>query len=305
MLRFITGRLLKVLVSLFIVVTAVFFAFQFVPGDPAQLLADQQTQQDVERVREYLGLNDPLSTQYLRYISGIVRGDLGVSAIRMDKVSSAIASRLPATLLLLCAAMLVTIVIGIPAGVVAALNYRSAIDYVVMLMAVGSLSVPNFYIGLLMVSLFSVTWGILPTSGFRSPLALIMPTLAVAVRLIGAVARMTRASVLEVMRQDYIQMARAKGVAELGVVFRHVLRNALMPTLTLIGLQIGYLFGGSIVIEVLFAWPGIGELTRTAISMRDYNMVQGTTIVFVGGFLLVTLLVDILYALIDPRIVYD
>ncbi len=290
---------------MYIVVTAVFFAFHFVPGDPAQLLADQQTQQDVERVREYLGLNDPLSTQYLRYISGIARGDLGVSAIRMDKVSSAIASRLPATLLLLGAAMFVTIAIGIPAGVIAALNYRSAIDYVVMLMAVGSLSVPNFYIGLLMVSLFSVTWRLLPTSGFRSPLGLIMPTLAVAVRLIGAVARMTRASVLEIVRQDYVQMARAKGLSEWAVVFRHVLRNALMPTLTLIGLQVGYLFGGSIVIEVLFAWPGIGELTRTAISMRDYNMVQGTTIVFVGGFLLVTLLVDILYALLDPRIVYD
>jgi ABC-type dipeptide/oligopeptide/nickel transport system permease component len=302
MLGYIFWRLIKLVLTAFVVLTLVFIAFRLVPGDPAQLIAGQQTQEDVERVREYLGLSDPIHIQYLRYINGILHGSLGVSAIYMEDVAKVIFSRIPATLLLLGVSILITIVVGITIGVISAVRHNSLYDYATVFFVVAALSIPNFWLGLLMMNLFSIELRWLPTSGFRGWASLIMPALAISARLIAIVARMTRANMLEVLREDYVQVARAKGVREGIVVFKHALRNALIPTVTVIGLQVGYLLGGSVVVEVLFSWPGIGHLLINAISMRDYAMVQGITVVYVVGFLLVNLGVDILYGFLDPRI---
>jgi len=305
MLQYIVRRIAMVLLSIFILLTLVFFTFHLVPGDPAQEIAGQQTQIDVERVREYLGLNDPVFVQYMRYLGNAIRGDLGVSAILQGKISHAVRAALPYTLLLVVTSMSLAVLIGIPLGTVAAVKYRSMVDYVMILAVVVLLSMPNFWIGLILINWLSVRAGLFPTCGFSGFSSVVLPSFAIAARLIAIVARMSRSSMLEVIRQDYIQTARAKGLKERVVIYKHALRNALIPTVTVIGLQIGYLVGGAIVIEVLFAWPGIGQLTINAIRMRDYNMVQGTTLVFVTGFLVVNLIIDLLYGYLDPRIRYD
>lgn len=303
--RYIIWRLLKLPLSIYIVLTLVFFAFHFVPGDPAQLIAGQQTQLDVARVRTYLGLDDPIYVQYIRYLRGIIQGDLGKSAIFQAEVSKVISSRLLATLVLLMTSIFITIGIGVPAGVISAVKSGSIYDYITILAVVGVLSIPNFWLGLLMINFFSVKLGLLPAFGFKSLSCLIMPSIAIAARLIASVARMTRGTMLEVIGEDYIQVARAKGLKEWIVIYKHALKNALIPIVTTLGLQMGYLLGGSIVIEVLFAWPGIGHLMIDSINMRDYNMVQGVTVIFVTGFLLINLAVDIIYNFLDPRLCYD
>jgi ABC-type dipeptide/oligopeptide/nickel transport system permease component len=302
--HYLLKRLIGVFLSLFVILTLVFFAFHSVPGDPAQQIAGATSPTDVERIREYLGLNEPLGLQYLTYLGGLVKGDLGFSPIYQADVLSEISSRLPATLTLLLFSVGITIVVGIPAGIVAAVHHSSAIDVGIVAAVVVALSVPNFWLGMMMITIFSIRLGLLPTSGFLGATSLIMPSIAVAARLIAIVARMTRATTLEVLREDYVSVARAKGLSESKVMYKHVIRNSLIPTLTVLGLQTGYLLGGSIVVEVLFAWPGIGALLREAITMRDYNMIQGITIVFVLGFLLVNLITDTLYSALDPRLRY-
>ena len=288
-----------------VVLTLIFLLFRMVPGDPARAIAGPQAREDaVERIRKELGLDRPLHIQYTSYLAGIVQGDLGYSGVYRGSATPVILSRLPPTLALLGSSILLTLVIGIPAGVMAALYRNTVIDYGVSFFVVSLLSIPNFWLGMMLITLFTVTIRVLPSFGFDSWLALILPTVSVSARLIAEVARLTRSSMLEILTLDYIRTAMAKGLGARKVIYKHALRNALIPTVTVVGMQAGYLLGGSIVIERLFAWPGVGQLMINSIGLRDFNMVQGLTVVFSLGFLLINLIVDLVYVVINPRIEY-
>jgi len=306
MASFIAARLLRILIIACAVVTVIFFLFKAVPGDQAALMAGPgATQSEIDALRQQLGLDRPLVVQYVDYMAGLLQGNFGHSSLYHGSPLTQILSRLPATLTLTFAAILLTIAIGIPAGVTAAVFHGRAIDYAISLAVVALLSIPNFWIALVLISVLSVELQILPSFGFEGGWSLVMPTLALAARLIALVARMTRAIMLEELNKDYVRTARAKGLGPWVVLTRHVLRNALIPTVTLIGLEAGYLLGGSIVIERIFAWPGIGDLLINAIGVRDYNLVQGIVVIFVLGFLIINLIVDLLYAAINPRLAVE
>jgi ABC-type dipeptide/oligopeptide/nickel transport system permease component len=305
MILYVFWRLLRILPVVLVVVTLIFGLFRLVPGDPARLIAGSAaTQESVERIRTQLGLDRPVTVQYLSYLAGLFQGRMGYSGVYRGDVLPVIARHVPPTLTLLAAAMLVTIAIGIPAGVVSAVYRGSPIDYAVSFVVTSLLAIPNFWLGLMMIALFSVSLGWLPSFGYGDWRSLVMPTIAVAARLIAIVARMTRSSLLEVLQRDYVRTARAKGVRYATVLAKHAMRNALIPTLTVIGVQAGYLLGGSVVIERLFAWPGLGQLLVNSVGVRDINMIQSITIVFAAGFLVINLAVDVLYVLVNPRIQY-
>jgi ABC-type dipeptide/oligopeptide/nickel transport system permease component len=274
-----------------------------VPGDEATLMAGATASQaDIDLLRTRLGLDRPLVEQYATRLAGLARGDFGYSSTFRGNPLPHVLARLPATLILMAAAILTTILVGLPAGLVAAVEQNRWPDYLLSLFVVGLLAVPNFWLGLMLIVVLSVERGWLPSFGFTGLASLVMPTIALAARLVALVARMTRGVMLDELAKDYVRTARAKGLDTPAVVARHVLRNALIPTVTVIGLQTGYLLGGSVVVERLFAWPGVGDLMINAIGARDHTLVQAITILFVVGFLLINLVVDVLYMLINPRL---
>ena len=300
--RFLALRILRAVAIVFAVVTIIFVLFSLVPGDQAAYLAGPgSTQAEIDRLRESLGLNDPLIVQYFRHLAGLVQGDFGTSEVFKSDSLPFILERIPATLALTGAAIGLTIVIGIPAGLVSAMYHARLPDLGISVSVVALLAVPNFWLGLLLLSFFSVQLGWLPSFGFSSPSALILPSLALAARLIALVARMTRGVTIDELGKDYVRTARSKGLGRAAILYRHVLRNVMIPTLTVIGLQTGYLLGGSVVIERLFAWPGIGDLMINAIGQRDFAVAQAVTVFFVIAFLAINLIVEILYVLINPR----
>jgi ABC-type dipeptide/oligopeptide/nickel transport system permease component len=303
MLGFTLTRLVRIPAIAFGVLTIIFFIFKAVPGDEATLMAGATASQvDIERLRGQLGLDEPVAQQYVTRVAGILRGDFGYSSTFRGNPLPHILTRVPATLALMACAIGLTILIGLPAGVLAAVYQNRWPDYVLSFFVVGLLAVPNFWLGLMLIVAFSVQLGWLPSFGFNGWASLIMPTLALAARLIALVARMTRGVMLEELRKDYVRTAYAKGLEARVVIVRHVLRNALIPTVTVIGLQMGYLLGGSVVVERIFAWPGIGDLMVNAVGARDYTLVQGITLLFVFGFLLINLAVELLYQVINPRL---
>jgi ABC-type dipeptide/oligopeptide/nickel transport system permease component len=260
------------------------------------------SQADIDLLRAHLGLDRPLVEQYATRLWGLARGDFGYSSTFRGNPLPHVLARLPATLVLMAAAILTTILLGLPAGVASAVSQNRWPDYLLSVFVVGLLAIPNFWLGLMLIVVLSVDRGWLPSFGFTGWASLVMPTAALAARLVALVARMTRGVMLEELAKDYVRTAHAKGLDTLSVVARHVLRNALIPTVTVIGLQTGYLLGGSVVVERLFAWPGVGDLMLNAIGARDYTLVQAITILFVIGFLLINLVVDLLYVLINPRL---
>ena len=301
-LQFLGLRVLRAVAIAFAVATILFFLFGLVPGDQAAYLAGPgSTQAEIDALRESLGLNDQLYVQYLRHMAGLLRGDFGVSEVFKSDPLPFILQRIPATLALTAAAIGLTVVIGIPAGLVSAMFHARWPDLAVSLSVVALLAVPNFWLGLLLLSFFSVELGWLPSFGFSGPAALVLPSIALAARLIALVARMTRGVTIDELAKDYVRTARSKGLGWTAVLLRHVLRNVMIPTLTVIGLQTGYLLGGSVVIERLFAWPGIGDLMINAIGQRDYAVAQAVTIMFVITFLAINLIVELLYVMINPR----
>ncbi len=303
MLTFILIRLARMPLIAFGVVTIVFFIFKAVPGDEAQMMAGATASQvDIELLRTRLGLDRPILTQYATRMLGLMTGDLGYSSTFRGNPLPHILTRLPATLALTVAAILVTILIGIPAGVLAAVRQGSWVDYTLSFLVVGLLAIPNFWLGLVLIIFLSVEWRLLPSFGFTGWASLVMPTAALAARLIALVARMTRGVVIDELGKDYVRTARAKGVAGAAIVRHHVLRNAMIPTVTVIGLETGYLLGGSVVVERLFAWPGIGDLMINAIGARDFTLVQAITVIFVISFLIINLIVELLYFVINPRL---
>ena len=276
------------------VLTIVFLLFKMVPGDEATLMAGATASQaDIELLRARLGLDRTLTEQYASRLAGLVHGDFGYSSTFRGNPLPHVLTRLPATLLLLATAITLTVLLGLPAGVLGAVRQNRWPDYLLSLVVVGLLAIPNFWLGLMLIVALSVDRAWLPSFGFTGWASLVMPTFALAARLVALVARMTRGVMLEELAKDYVRTAHAKGLATGVIVGRHVLRNALIPTVTVIGLQAGYLLGGSVVVERLFAWPGVGDLMVNAVGARDYTLVQTITILFVLGFLLINLAVQI------------
>ncbi len=275
------------------------------PGDPARTIAGLlATEEDVARLHTQLGLDQPLIVQYVRFLGNLLRGDLGVSARTSRPVLEEILARLPATLELALLSTALASFFGIIGGVIAATYHNSFIDYVISLFTLFGSSMPAYWLGLMLIILFAVQWQVLPAAGNEGPLSFILPSLTLAAFSIALITRMTRSSMLEVLNQDYIRTARAKGLQEHSVLFNHALKNALIPVITVVGLQLGALFGGAVLTESVFGWPGIGLLLLDSISARDYPVVQGVVLVFSSMFILLNVLVDVLYAYFDPRIHY-
>lgn len=298
-------RLVLLLPQAWLTVSLLFLLFRLVPGDPAALIAGPGgTQAQIDRLREELGLAAPLWSQYLAFLGDLLRGDLGPSLSFGRPVGAVIASRIGPTLALMAASLALTVALALPAGILAAVRPLGALSQGITAATILLLSVPNFLVGLLLMDLLVVRLGWLPAAGTGGLAFLVMPSLAVAARLVALVSRTTRASVVESLGEDYMRTARAKGLGAAALLFRHALRPALVPIVTMLGLQAGYLLGGSVVIETLFAYQGLGQAMINAVSMRDYFLVQGIALVYVAGFLLLNLLVDLSYGLVDPRIRY-
>ena len=306
MLRYLARRLLLTIPVLLGVATLVFALIHLVPGDPAQsMLGDTASPADVQRLRENLGLNDPLLLQYGKFMSGIARGDLGTSFRYGTPVTQEIRSRLLRTLQLAVAAMAVAILFAIPLGIIAAVYRGTAIDHSAMTLALAGISMPNFWLGPLLAILFAVTLGWLPVAGTGSPLHLVLPAATLGAALSAILGRMTRASLLEELRELYVLSARARGVSRVRAVLRHAFRNSLIPIVTIIGLQFGAVLTGTIITETIFAWPGVGRLLIQAINFRDYPLVQGCILFISFTYVMVNLLTDLTYGWLDPRIRFE
>ncbi|NLN16791.1 MAG: ABC transporter permease [Firmicutes bacterium] len=311
---YIIRRVLSLIPVLVLVAVVSFLLIHIIPGDPAAvMLGTDATPQEIEKLREDLGLNEPLHVQFYRWISRVLRGDLGDSFFMGRPVAVALMERLPATILLAVAALFFAILIGMPAGIIAAVKQGSVIDQLVMVIALIGVSLPSFWIGLNLILVFSVNLRWLPSGGYV-PLTenfidglrcLLMPAFALGFMQAALIARMTRSSMLEVLRQDYIRTARSKGLSEQVVVGLHALKNAMIPILTVIGTAFGVLLGGAVIVETVFAYPGIGRLVVSAVQRRDYPVIQGALLLISAIYVLVNLLVDVLYTLIDPRIKYN
>lgn len=331
MLGYIIRRSLAVIPTLLGVTILVFLMLRITPGDPAELLlGERATDKSLAAMREYLGLNEPLYVQYGMFLERLVHGDLGETIWSRQKVWEEVKERFPATVELSICAMFISSIIGIILGLLSAVKQYSAVDYISMLISLGGVSMPVFWLGLMLMLLFSLWLGWFPMSGrlsvsieletitnfyvldsiltgnwaaLRDALwHLFLPSIALASIPLAIVARMTRSSMLEVLRQDYIKTARAKGLGGATVVLKHALRNGLIPVITVIGLQVGILLAGAILTETVFAWPGIGKWLYEGVVKRDYMVIQGGTLIVATSFVLVNLIVDILYAVINPRI---
>lgn len=301
MLKYFIKRVL-LLIPIIIVVSFLVFWMMSMTGDPARMLAgDQMTDAQVEVLRESMGLNDPLVVRYFNYMKGAVQGDFGTSLYGKDVWSEYI-GRLPFTFELAVVAMVLVVVISIPLGIIAALKKNTWIDAGVSALAVSGLSIPGFWLGLLLIYLFALGLGWLPTGGANAPESIILPAITAAVPDIALVTRITRSSMLDALSADYLRTARAKGVSERKVVLTHALRNALIPIITIVGSQFSILLGGAFVVEMVFSWPGVGNLIVTAVRGNDYNMVTGCTIMTTILVAIILLMVDMLYAFVDPRI---
>lgn len=290
----------------------IFLLIRLIPGDAAVALAGPEaTREDLQIIRARLGLDQPLLVQYLSYMQHALTGDLGYSYFYKESITKLVAGAMPATLELSFVALLISLVIALPVGVLSATRRNSWIDHSSMIVAVLGISIPVFWLGIMLIFLFAVELGWLPASGRGGPLwtldglkHILLPALTLGALMMASTARLTRAAMLEVLNEDYIRTARAKGLHERMVVYGHALRNALIPVVTNLGLQIGGLLGGAYLTETVFAWPGIGRLSVDALFRRDYALVQGTTLMVVFFFIIINLAVDLLYSFLDPRISY-
>jgi peptide/nickel transport system permease protein len=323
-------QIIPVLLGVSIVV---FFMVRAIPGDPAQIMLGQQaTQEQVQQITESMGLDKPIFVQYGLFLKDAIRGDLGDSIVTGRPVTTELMVRLPATFELAAFAMLIAILVGVPVGVISAVRQYSLLDKTTSVLALTGISMPIFWLAMILVVIFGVNLELLPFPGRLDPttgitaitglvlvdslltlnfagfwdglLHLIMPALALGTIPMAVIMRMTRSSMLEVMHEDYVRTARAKGVVPWRVVSKHALRNAMLPTITVIGLQVGLLMGGAIITETIFSWPGIGLYAYNSISTRDYASIQGVVLYGALLFVLVNLIVDVLYAILDPRVRY-
>lgn len=313
MIGLIVRRLFQLVLLLLGISFLVFMSMHIAPGDPATIIAGPTaTSSDLEAIRANMGLDRPVLVQYVDYLGGILHGDFGYSFQTSQSVTDAIITRFPNTIKLAGASMIVAIIIGIVAGIISAIKQNSWIDVTSTTFALGGVSIPNFWLGTMLILIFAVNLQWLPVGGLNAPIytlegikQLILPAITLGTASAALIARMTRSSMLEVIKSDYIRTAKAKGVKQRSVIWIHALRNAMIPVVTVIGINFGALLGGTIITEQVFAINGVGRLMIDAIAARDFPIVQGTVLLVAAIFVIVNLIVDIIYAFIDPRISYD
>jgi peptide/nickel transport system permease protein len=304
-INYLLRRSLQAIPLLFLASLVVFLLLHITPGDPVRImLGEQASDEQVAAVRKQMGLDRSLPEQYLRFIGNALQGDLGMSIRAVRPTSELILLALPATLELAAAALFLAIIVGIPVGILAALKPGSLFDNLALFFALLGQSIPSFWLGLTLISVIALRWRLLPTSGHGEWQHLILPACSLAPFLAGIIIRITRTSFIDVLRQDYIRTAYAKGFHLSPVVFRHALWNALLPIVTILGLQTGALLGGAVITETVFGWPGVGQLAVNALKNRDYPVVQAVVLVSALIFVVINLLVDVLYSILDPRIRY-
>ena len=315
MLRYLLKTLALGLVTLLGVTILVFAIIHLIPGDPIVTMFGlwEGDPKLIAQLRHQYGFDQPLYVQYVQWIAKVLQGDLGKSLRYGDPVLKLILERMPATLLLILASMVISLAISIPVGVLSASKRHSLRDYAGSIFALLGISTPAFWLGIMLMLVFALYLGLLPVYGFVSPLEdpveslrhLALPSITLGVILAGTVTRTTRSSMLEVLRLDYVKFARLKGMSERTVLYKHALKNALIPIVTIVGIQTGYLLGGTVIIEQIFGWPGMGRLLLQAIYTRDYFLVQGAILVYAVLFFAVNLVTDLIYAFIDPRIRFE
>jgi ABC-type dipeptide/oligopeptide/nickel transport system permease component len=299
---YVTRRLAQALIVL-LGISVVVFVILHLTGDPTVLmLPPDVTAEEVARFRKAMGFDDPLPVQYWRFLRGVLQGNFGNSLRHDEPALGLVWERMPATLELTVVALAVALLLAIPAGIVSAIFRNTAVDYVSTVVALVGQAMPTFWLGIMLILVFAVGLQVLPSSGRGSVLNLILPALTLGLFTAARTMRLTRSALLEVLGQDYVRTARAKGVAERGVVWKHALRNASIPVITIVGLELGTLLGGAVITETIFAWPGVGRLSVQAIYNRDYPLVQASVFVLASIFVLVNLAVDLVYTYLDPRI---
>nr|WP_256262720.1 ABC transporter permease [Pseudomonas gingeri] len=299
-------RLLLLLPMLLGVSIVIFLVMHFIPGDPAQLAAGPDaTEADIAQIRKNYGLDQPLAVQYIIYVKKIASGDFGESFQTFTPVLESIARTLPATIELTAAGMLLAVLIGIPLGIVAALKPRSFLDSSLTTVAVLGISIPGFFLGLILMLIFSANLGWLPPTGRGGLQHLILPAFTLGLPYVATFSRLARSTMMDVLKEDYIRTAYAKGVPGYKVILKHALSNAAIPLVTVFGMDFGRLLGGAVIVETVFAWPGMGRLLIDAIMARDIYVVQGTVIVFAAAVVIINLIVDLVYGILDPRITYN
>jgi peptide/nickel transport system permease protein len=310
-LAYILRRFIQAIPVTFLATIVIFLGLRLLPGDPALILAGQDaTPETLQAIREANGLNEPLPAQYVIWLNNVVHGDFGVSFFTKTPVAQLLQQRIPATLELGIAGMILSVLIGIPTGIIAAVQSHRTPDWVVSAFNGLAVAVPGFWLGILAILLFSLVLGWLPPGGrgdfFRDPIGelkfLLLPAVTLALPFAAGLSRQVKGSMLEVLGDDYVRTARAKGVAEQGIVWHHALRNAMVPVATILGLQFGRLLGGAVITESVFSWPGVGRLIRDSIGNRDYSVVQACLLLLVMVFIVINLLTDITYGVLDPRI---
>jgi peptide/nickel transport system permease protein len=305
-LRYLIRRIVLTIPVLLGVATLVFSLIHLIPGDPAEsMLGEGASPALVAELRTQLGLDRPLLEQYVRFMSGLTRGDLGTSIRTSQPVVTAILERVPATVELALAAMIVALAIALPLGIIAAVRQGTVADYAAMTAALAGISIPNFWLGPMLAIVFAVSLGWLPVSGRGGWDNLVLPAVSLGAALSAILARMTRASLLEELRELYVRAARARGASRARSVIRHALRNSLIPLVTILGLQFGAVLTGSVITETIFAWPGVGRLLIQSISFRDYPLVQGCILLIAFTYVSVNLATDLVYGVLDPRIRYE
>jgi peptide/nickel transport system permease protein len=305
-LRFLARRLVLTIPVLFGVATLVFSLIHLIPGDPARaMLGEAATQENVDQLRTRLGLDRPLLDQYGAFLSGLMTGDLGTSLRTGQPVTRQILERMPATVELAAAAMFVAIVVSIPLGMIAAVWRGTAIDHAATAIALSGVSIPNFWLGPLLAIVFAIELGWFPVSGRGTMAHLVLPAISLGASLAAILARMTRATLLEELREQYVLAARARGASRTRAVIRHGFRNSLIPVVTLVGLQFGAVLTGAVITETVFSWPGIGRLLIQSISFRDYPLVQGCILLIAVTYVAMNLLTDLFYGVLDPRIRFE
>ena len=316
MLTYIVRRILIAIPVLLGITFITFALVSFAPGDPisSMLMSGEQLNPDLaDSLREFYGLNKPWYAQYATYMGNLLRGNLGLSIASRASIAISIRQFLPNTMLLAFSSMLVALLIAIPVGIISATRRNSIFDYASLTVAMFGVSMPSFWLGLMLMLLFGLRWHVLPlygmgdwSNGLWDVIShLILPSVTLGAAMAALLVRLTRASLLQVLSEDYIRAARAKGLRQTVVLYKHALRNSLLPVVTAAGLQFGRLLGGAFIVESIFSWPGMGKYTLYAINVRDYPVIQGTTLIFAISFVIVTLIVDVTYTFIDPRIRYD
>jgi ABC-type dipeptide/oligopeptide/nickel transport system permease component len=310
MRNYIVRRLLLGIPTLFGAITLVFFAIRLAPGDPAVLFVPPDLQGAdaaawLEKINEKYGFNDPLPVQYLRYLGNTLSLDFGSSLRTKRPVIDDLGRRLPNTLQIGIAGFILSIAIGIPVGIIAAVKRATWLDGTLMVLGLAGVSIPSFWFAYMLMLLFSLQLGWLPPSGMGSAANMVMPVLVLGLTTAGALARYTRSSLLEVINHDYVRTARAKGLGELSVILKHALRNGLIPIVTLLGINLGFVLSGSVIVETVFAWPGIGSYLVDGVNGRDFPVVQASVLVIATGFIVGNILTDLLLVYVDPRIRYE